>query len=119
MAIKYYEGDEQFNSKELVDIHSTIFYPDNDEVVKVKFNTTQRLFIIAEEVSSIVKEVVRYLNQKGNLNISCLEYEMYKTEKYEFFISTERVEGFENISARSRGDVVPSVRWNEDIKLKM
>lgn len=118
MAIKYYENDEQFSDKDLIDIFNTIFYPDNDEKVEVKFNTSQRLFIVAEEISATVQEVVRYLNQTAKIDISCLEYEVYRAGDGEFFISTERIEGYGGGSNRTRAVNVNTNRWNEGIKVK-
>jgi len=72
MAMKYYENDEQLGSLDLIDIFNTIFYPDNHDLVEVKFNTSQRLFVVAEEISITVREVVRYLSKTLRLDINCL-----------------------------------------------
>lgn len=118
MAIKYYEKDDQFLNKDLIYIFNTIFYPDNDEMMEVKFNTSQRLFIVAENISPTVKEVVRYLNQIAKIDISCLEYEVYRAGEEEFFISTERIEGYGSVVDRNRTIDVNANRWSEGIRVK-
>lgn len=118
LAIRYYEHEEQFKSMELREIFSTIFYPDNEEFVETKFNTKQRLFIVAEEISKSVKEVVKYLNQVGNIEINCLKYEVFKASNSEFYISTEIEESANSFSPSSRLIGSSDERWNGEIPVK-
>lgn len=118
MAIKYYENDSQFESMELYEIFNTIFYPDNNDDVEIKFNTSQKLFIIAEEITATVKEVVKYLNRVGGLDIICIEYDVYKTETGDFFIGTEKIEDSKEVSSKAINVNTDGSRWNEDIKVR-
>lgn len=118
LAIKYYENDEQFKTMELKDIFNSIFYPDNEEYVETKFNTKQRLFIVAEEISKSVKEVVKYLNQIGNIDINCIKYEVFKASNSEFYISTEIEESSNSFPVNSRLVLPSDERWNGEVPVK-
>ena len=91
--------------------HKEVFYPDSEEEPNVKFNENQKLFIIAEEIPSIIRQVTAYLRNKHHINIFCIEYEILKSEQGEYFISTEKIGVFEDIGPTT-------TRWNEPVRVK-
>ncbi len=73
------------------------------------------MFIIAEEIPSVVVQVAQYLREY-NFDIFCIKYTVHKTEQSEIVVSTERIVGNEEIlNTRIIGN---DNRWNEDIKIK-
>lgn len=101
--------------KSLKDEFKSIFYPDDDEEPIFEFNRKQKMFIIAEEIPSVIIQVANYL-RKYKFDIFCVEYTVHKTEQNEIFVSTERIVGNEEIlNNRIIGN---DNRWNEDIKIR-
>ena len=119
LTMKYYDKDEMYIGMELSEIHQNIFYPDLDGVVERNFNQKLRLFIVAEDISKSVKEVVRFLNRKGNLDISCMKYEVFRSESGEFFVSTE-IEEASLVESKHLGSrmTTASYGWNGDVPVK-
>lgn len=66
-----------------------------------------------------VKEVVRFLNRKGNLDINYMKYEVFKSESGEFFVSTEIEEASSlEIIHLSTRKTFSSNGWNGDTPVK-
>lgn len=89
LTMKYYDRDEKYSGLELLEIHKTIFDPDDENSSDIVFNNRIRLYIVAEEVSKSVKNVVKYLNNRGGIDINCMKYDVFKAGNEEFYISTE------------------------------
>jgi hypothetical protein len=102
---------------DLLSTYKEVFYPDLEEDIRVEINNNQKIFIVAEEVTSTVKQVTTYLRNSFGVEIYCLEYKVYKTEQGEYIISTEQI--------GSKTDIVPKKtpstnidRWNKPIRVK-
>jgi len=52
------------------------------------------------------------------ISIVCLEYEVYKSGTDDYYISTERIDGFESDPNKNKSVNIKTVKWNEDIKAK-
>lgn len=117
LAMKYYDVDTVYHGMELKQIHQLVFYPDDEVIRSTNFNENLRLYIIAEEITKTVRDVVRYLNNSVNIDISCIKYEVFKAGNGEFYISTEIDESntvtskMTNVRTNSRG-------WNGDTPVK-
>lgn len=98
----------------LKDEFKSIFYPDDDEEPIFDFNKKQRMFIIAEEIPTVIVQVAQYLREY-KFDIFCIKYTVHKTEQNEIIVSIERIVGNEEILTRITGN---DNRWNEDIKIK-
>lgn len=81
IAQDYYKNDRALKSKNLEEIFKEVYMPDSDEPIAVKFNSKQRLFIIAEEISPIVRQVCIHLREAYGVNINCMEYEIPESVK--------------------------------------
>lgn len=115
LTMKYYDSDEAYKGLELAKIHNLIFYPDDELTRETKFNQKVRLYIVAEEITKTVKDVVKFLNNNG-IDINCMKYEVYKASNGEFYISTEIEEAtmlVKQTSARTN-----LAGWNGDIPVK-
>lgn len=118
----YYRNDETMAGKSLLELYNEVFLPDNDEEAKVDFNKNQKLYIVAEQTSPIVKQVAMYLREKYRVNVFCMEYEVLKTQQGDYFISTEKIVGYDEVIStvnKNRITVASSIRWNEPIKIKV
>lgn len=119
LALKYYELDTDLSGKTLKQIFKCVFYPDVDEEIPIQFNVRQKLFVIAEEITPGIRDVSRYLSTVGRLDITCVEYDVYKSADGSVFIGTER-ESFQTESAgvtRERS-VASTDRWNGGLPVK-
>lgn len=115
----YYKDDKNFSDKSLIQIFQDVFLPDSEEAVNVQFNTTQKLYIIAEEISSIVKQVTTHLRSKYKIDIYCMEYEVMKTQQGEYLIATEKIVGYDEVKTLANVNAnIMQERWNEPIKIK-
>ncbi|SMC19801.1 hypothetical protein SAMN02745134_00943 [Clostridium acidisoli DSM 12555] len=117
----YYRTDNSMANKSLIELYHEVFLPDNDEEVKIDFNKNQKLYIVAEQVSAIVKQVAVYLREKYGVNVYCMEYEVLKTQQEEYFISTEKIVGYDDITSsisKNKISGTSAIRWNEPIKIK-
>ena len=90
-----------------------MFNPDNEEI-NIVFNNSQKLFIVAEEISLIIIQVANYLRNKG-INIYCMEYKVHRTEMGDIFVQTEHKVWDTIVSFVPDG---ATDRWNEGIKVK-
>ncbi|WP_031517504.1 DUF7669 domain-containing protein [Desulfofalx alkaliphila] len=114
IAKDYYKNNKAFNNKDLQEIFAEVYMPDNDEPISVRFNTKQRLFIVAEEISPTIRQVCIYLREVYGVDINCIEYEILRTQQDDFIVSTSRVVGYG--SAENQNDV--GVRWKEPVRVK-
>lgn len=120
IAQNYYSKDKDLFGKTLEEIFTNVFFPESEEDHKIQFNLNQKLFIVAEEVSPIVKQVASHLRSKYKVNIYCMEYEVLKTQQGEFFISTEKILGYDEITNATiiSKNTNMNDRWNEPVKIK-
>lgn len=116
---KYYKNDSSLMGKDLIDVFKEVFYPELVEDVEMEFNTHQRLFIVAEEISKVVQEVINYLHSSFSIPIVGIEYSVYKSNNNEFIINTNKCCGSENRRAGSGPHNVGGTSgWNDDIPVK-
>jgi hypothetical protein len=52
------------------------------------------------------------------MNIFCIEYKVQKTEQGDYFISTEKIGGFEELGVGRKKSITSSTRWNQPVKIK-
>lgn len=116
LTMKYYDSDETYKGLGLSEIHKLIFYPDDELMRETKFNQKLRLYIVAEEITRTVKDVVKYLSNCG-LNINCMQYEVYKASNGEFYISTE-IDEADTLVTKPNGARTNLSGWNGDIPVK-
>jgi hypothetical protein len=112
----YRQKDPQFE-KNLLQVFQEAFSPDAEEEVNVEFNRGQKLFIVAEEITPTIRQVASYLRTNCHVDIYCLEFEVLKSKQGEFFISTEKIVGLENVSKTKPG-VKSVAKWNEAVRVK-
>ncbi|MFT9495887.1 DUF7669 domain-containing protein [Anaerosolibacter sp.] len=118
LTMKYFEKDEQYDGMELAEIHNSIFNPDDEVVRPTKFNQKMRLYIVAEEITKTVRDVVKYLNSNGGIDINCMKYEVFRASNGEFYISTEMDEA-DIPTAKSIGSTRSNAAgWNGDVPVK-
>ncbi len=79
----------------LQDYHREFFNLCGDEVVA--FNKETHLYIIAQSISSRIKQVTEYLRDKG-VNISCIDFDYFISDNGEYLFTTETVIGGEPVS---------------------
>ncbi|HBV98054.1 MAG: hypothetical protein JL50_00890 [Peptococcaceae bacterium BICA1-7] len=101
IALNYYKKQDCNFEKSLQQIYQEVFYPDSEDMPEVQFNKNQKLYIVAEEISPVVRQVASHLRTKYRMNISCLEYHVLKSKQGEFFISTEKTVGFDNLAPKT------------------
>ena len=122
LTTKYYKSKGYDFNKSLSILHQEVFNPDSEIEVNIEFNRNQKLFIVAEEISPIVRQVSQHLRTKYKINISCMEYEVLKSKQGEYFISTEKIVGYDDIlpvTTDSRISPPGSTKWNEPVKVKI
>lgn len=117
ITMKYYEKKNEYLGMELSEIHKKIFFPDVDENVSTIFNNRLRLFIVAEEISTTVKDVIYYLNKFG-VDISCLKYDVFSNASGEYYISTEIEEAKSSVLRSNKGSTSTTERWNGELPVK-
>jgi hypothetical protein len=118
IAQNYYRRNVCNFNKSLIDLFKEAFLPDIDEEPSIEFNSNQKLFIVAEEITPVIAEVASYLRDKYNLDISCLEYEVLRSKQGEYFISTEKVVGFSDVGKKRGTSKAPLTRWHQPVKVK-
>jgi len=117
----YCSNDKDLCGKDLLEIFRNVFLPESEEEEDIHFNVNQKLYIVAEEISPIVKQVAMHLRNKYNVDIYCMEYEVLKTQQGEYFISTEKILGYDEIKNNNTvtsKNINVNERWNEPIKIK-
>ncbi len=120
LARNYYSKDQTMSGKSLKQLHQEVFDPDNDTEKETIFNQKQKLYIVAEKVSPVIKQVSEYLRDTYNVNLNHLEYEILRTQDGEYLISVEKTLGFgkSTISNVNGTNIVSSTRWSESVKIK-
>ena len=83
-----YSGDEM----NLEEYHQQFFQ--NDEDSKVAFNKSSKLMIVAQTISTEIKQTALFLRKKG-INIYCLEFKYFLNKSNEKMISSDYVVGEE------------------------
>lgn len=117
ITMKYFERKNEYLGMELAEIHQKIFYPDVDESISITFNNRLRLFIVAEEISNTIKDIIYYLNKFG-IDISFLKYDVFSNESREYYISTEIEEAKTSIVKSNKSSSSNNVRWNGEEPIK-
>lgn len=120
IAQSYYSKDKDLGGKSLAAIFHDVFLPESEDEINIQFNINQKLYIVAEEISLIVKQVATYLRSRYKVDICCMEYEVLKTQQGEFLISTEKILGYDEIGNNSITAKNTNIneRWNEPVKIK-
>lgn len=119
LARSYYINDDKMCGKTLKQMYQDIFYPEGEMDQEVIFNRKQKLYIVAEKVSPVIRQVSEYLRDFYNMNLNHLEYEILRTTDGEYLISVEKTLGFDKPSVNEiKGTGASIVRWNEPIKIK-
>jgi hypothetical protein len=112
---------KNLGEKSLMQAYRDVFFPDDEaggEDTKIEFNRSQKLFIVAEDITPTIRRVTSHLRAKYQMNIFCIEYKVQKTEQGDYFISTERIGGIEEIGVGRKKSISSSTRWNQPIKIK-
>lgn len=117
IAKNYFRDKESYKNLSLNKIYEDIICPDSEEKVEISFNENQRLFIVAEEISPIVKEVSNHLRNSYSINITCLEYTVSKSKKGEYIISTEKIVGHNTVISKKQKKT-SFERWSRPIKIR-
>ncbi len=115
ITMKYFEQKSEYIGQELSEIHQKVFYSDADDDSEIQFNQKLRLFIVAEEISATVKDIVFFLNQYG-LEINCLKYDVFSNDIGEFYVSTEIEEAMNKSSTRKQNGSVSRWQGEETIR---
>jgi len=120
LARNYYATDEINKGKSLKQIYQEVFNFESDVDREDIFNRRQNLFIVAEEVSPVVRQVSEYLRDVYKMNVNHLEYEVSQTKDGEYLISVEKTLGFEKlkVNINSAGINVAEARWGGVEKVK-
>ena len=120
LARSYYANDECNAGKSLKQIYEEVFNLESELDRESIFNRRQKLFIVAEGVSPIVKQVSEHLRYIYNMNINHLEYEVLRTKDGEYLISVEKTLGFEKprVNIGKQGVAVIGTRWSGAEKVK-
>ena len=120
IANHYFLSKNQGLEKSLMQVYRDVFFPDDEvgeEDTKIEFNRSQKLFIVAEDVTPTIRRVASHLRTKYQMNIFCMEYKVQKSEQGDYFISTERIGGFEELGVARKKNTT-STRWNQPVKIK-
>lgn len=118
LAHVYYKDDENNSGKSLKEIHQEVFNYDAGIERDDFFNRKQKLYIVAEEVVPIVRQVSEYLSENYKIDINHLEYEIFRTKDNEYLISVEKTLGFGNRVSPMPKPISDSSRWSGSEKIK-
>ena len=118
LARNYYSDNEIYAGKSLKEIHQEVFNLDLSVDFEKIVNRKQRLFIVAEEVSPIVKQVSEHLRESYNMNLFHLEYEVMRTKDEQIIVSIEKTLGFDLPAVARRDSSSNNPRWNYPEKVK-
>ena len=79
-------------------------------------NQSLRLFVVAEEISSVVLRVCRLLRTSYGMDINCLVVSTFQTESGEVLVNTESKVGQEDVAASktTRQNASSIARWSGD-----
>lgn len=119
IAKNYYQEDDRLKERELREIFNEVFYPEDEENINIVFNNNQQLYVVAEEISKTVKDVINYLNTEYSVPIIGVEYCIYKSMEGEIIVNTNKCCGFDNRkNYRNLNKSNNSNGWNGDIPIK-
>ncbi len=92
IAIKYFQEKDTGDNRSLLQAYQEVFLADADEEeeISIEFNTNQKLFIVAEEITPTIRQVTSHLRTKYQMNIFSMEYKIQKTEQCKFYLGTEK-----------------------------
>ncbi len=113
---KSYHSKKNQDVKELKDHYNIVFNPDSENDISPKFNTGQKIFFVAEEVSPTIAQVCDYLRRFG-VRVYCLEYIVQKTKAGDIFVSTER-KVWPDTGSKDVAKSPESTRWGEPERVK-
>lgn len=120
LARNYYMKDEYYGGKTLKDINMDVFNIEGELAIESFFNRKQKLYIVAEEVSPVVRQVSEHLRDCYKMNINHLEYLVLKIKKGEYLLSIEKVLGFDSIKPNEfkPGVSISQIGWSGSEKVK-
>ncbi len=113
LSRQYYSNDTINSGKCLKEIFQEVLNIEDEAIEEINFNRKQKLYIVAEEVSPIVKQVSEHLRDIYKMNINHLEYQVLRTNDGEYLLSVEKTLGFDTISP-----IVSSSGWNGNEKVR-
>ncbi len=114
----YYSKDNNNTGKCLKEIYQEVFNIEDEVIEENIFNRKQKLYIIAEEVSPIVKQVSEHLRNTYKIDINHLEYQVFRTKDGEHLLSVEKTLGFDLAGSTDIKSVVSSSGWNGNEKVR-
>jgi hypothetical protein len=99
-----YSGDEM----SLEEYHQQFFQSNQDS--KVAFNKSSKLMIVAQNISTEIKQTALYLRKKG-IDIYCLEFKYFLNKSNESMISSDYVVGEDEFikSEKIKSEELPKV----------
>ena len=99
-----YSGDEM----SLEEYHQQFFQSNQDS--KVAFNKSSKLMIVAQSISTEIKQTALYLRKKG-IDIYCLEFKYFLNKSNESMISSDYVVGEDEFikSEKIKSEELPKV----------
>lgn len=120
LARKYYGKDDTNAGKSLREIFVEVFNIDAEVERDIVFNRKQKLYIVAEEVSPVVRQVSEYLRDCYKINLNHLEYQVSNTKDGEYLISVEKTLGFDDNCNKeiNQGAGISKRGWNGNGKVK-
>ena len=116
LAKAYYFNNINHSGKELSDIFTEVFNFDNE--TRIAFNCKQKLYLVAEKVSPIVRQVSEYLRGVYKIDINHLEYQVMRTKQNEWFINVDKSFGYEIESPLKSYESTNQSNWNQGVKVK-
>ncbi|WP_234404762.1 PDDEXK family nuclease [Paenibacillus bouchesdurhonensis] len=78
ISCEYFKSRSSFENCDLLQAFKDVFHPDGEDDIQIEFNRNQKIFIIAEEVTPIIRQVTSHLRTKYQMKIFCIEYKVYK-----------------------------------------
>ncbi len=115
IADAYFEKRDEFRGKTFPDAFREAFdMPETDELPPL--NQKLRLFVIAEEISSRVMHVCRFLRTSYKMDVSCIAVSKFETESGDEIVSTETKVGDEEIVTRQKRQqqISQTSQWSGD-----
>ncbi|PMC34566.1 hypothetical protein CJ195_22395 [Bacillus sp. UMB0899] len=116
--IEYARSKQEDEPLDLRTKHKEVFFPEGLEDLFVKFNNNQKIYIVAEEISSTIQDVTEYLRNTYGMDIYCLEYTVYKTEQNEYIINTEKIGNSLKLVQLPKQNGKNTERWSKSVKVK-
>ena len=108
MASNYLSQKVEIKHSSIQDVFIEQF--ETDEFPEI--NRTQRLFIVAEEISPRIANVCRFLRTSHGVDINCIKFSVFQTESGEILVSSELVVGQEDVVDTKKS---LTSRWSGEI----